>query len=1536
MHKRCVLYSSDAVPDNASASPPSEVTDWDLCIICQNPSKEKLQCPAASKRGDCGAGYRSFADVVGSFPNAEPMVSRLDEGNGILAALTAHSAKWHKSCRSFYCNRELERAAKRPPQSVADDHVELPISATSPAKRRHTRTQAMPSCSFETTICFLCGKPDTPDRLHEVSTLELNEKVRECAEKLNDFSLLALLTGGDLIAREAKYHLNCLAALYNRTRSVSTNIHDADMSANAAIHGIVFAQLVSYIEDAKVVSGLSPVFKLSDMAKLYAKRLDQLGLSENVHSTRLKHQLLAHFPDMRAQEEGRDVLLIFNDDIGPAVRRVCTQDALQDAFCLSRAAQIIRQQIFLHTLQFDGAFGPNCQEESVPKSLLALISMMLEGPNIEDQSRLPVVPGAVQISQLIVFNTVKHQRQRDENECSASKGTRHSRTHETPLPLYIGLLVHATTRKKSLVNRFADLGLSVSYDRVLSVSSEIARAACSVYHAKEAVVPSTLHSGVFTVGAMDNIDHNPSSTTAHSSFHGTGISLMQTGDAVNCGTCQPKLPMSSVSSGKLTVLLPKSYSAVLPVVRFAKEPSIPDASEHFTGKQLSLPTALERQHSWLNTVRLAVDETCVEKWLSWSAFHAQNAQDVHYVTRMAMLPLFRDSAASIAMVKHSMDIVRTAVSDLSPNQTPVMTADQPLYAIAKQIQWNMPQTHGEDHFVMMLGGLHIEMAALKGLGSLLKGSGWVEALTDAGIATTGTAESFLTVSHVRRCRHVHEVTVAALHCLQYRAYNYYEQHYSDNGEVLPFDNWCNKQALEQPQFAYWHNVKQFQLQLLLFIYALRASDFLLYVDSLTQLIPWLFVLDRTHYARWLSVHVRDMAQLGETNSAVREQFMLGKFTVKRSQSVFSAIAFDQAHEQMNKIIKGDGGIIGLTENERSLSQLLITAPETARLITEFQSGMNITGNTGTPLHHEQTSARQSAFLSEVKLLIDAIDTLGNPFHDDTGNLATLHTKDFVTCDVATAVHKLYEMGKMQYESFIDERFSKRTLSIWHPLKRNKLMPLFSRKTHSSALANQITNVKTDCALFSRLYISCQTREGNLDEFFKHENHSFPPSLSVSGELHFGTKSDLLKCLEECGDSCDDIDLTSTAYIVDGAAVVHMLKPGLAKTFSDYAETVFEPYVRSKLSCVSRLDIVWDRYDKGSLKSTAREHRGIGVRRHVTPSTPIPKNWHSFLAVNDNKTALFNYLSDFLSHTREQPGKQLFLTKGVDVLTVPDELQHNGLSPCTHEEADTRLILHAHNAAQNGFRVVVIKTVDTDVVVLALANYCHIPSTELWVAFGTGANFRYIPVHKVAAALGHDKCAALPAFHSITGCDTTSSFVGRGKKSAWKTWLCFPEATAAFAELSAMPSEVSDSCFSVLEQFVILLYDRTNSLTSVDAARKQLFSRKSRTLDNIPPTKDALQQHVKRASYQAGHVWGQSLLTDPCLPSPSEWGWKLVNGEWKPVWITIPQAAETCPELLRCGCKTGCTSRRCKCVRANLQCTSLCACDGECERDNDDD
>ena len=65
------------------------------------------------------------------------------------------------------------------------------------------------------------------------------------------------------------------------------------------------------------------------------------------------------------------------------------------------------------------------------------------------------------------------------------------------------------------------------------------------------------------------------------------------------------------------------------------------------------------------------------------------------------------------MIKHSKSIVKAVVQHLNPGQAPVLTADQPLFALAKQIQWTWPDTLGKNHFVVILGGLHIEMAILK-------------------------------------------------------------------------------------------------------------------------------------------------------------------------------------------------------------------------------------------------------------------------------------------------------------------------------------------------------------------------------------------------------------------------------------------------------------------------------------------------------------------------------------------------------------------------------------------------------------------------------------------------------------------------------------------------------------------------------------------------------------------------------------------------------------------------------------------------------
>ena len=131
--------------------------------------------------------------------------------------------------------------------------------------------------------------------------------------------------------------------------------------------------------------------------------------------------------------------------------------------------------------------------------------------------------------------------------------------------------------------------------------------------------------------------------------------------------------------------------------------------------------------------------------VSWAVYHASYQSQQSQVT---LLSLFFESAHTVAMIKHSLYVIKSVIEHLNPGQTPVITFDQPLYALAKQIQWKWPGMYGEDKFVIMFGGLHIQMGALKTLVNWLKGSGWLQALVEANITTPGIVDSSLQATHV--------------------------------------------------------------------------------------------------------------------------------------------------------------------------------------------------------------------------------------------------------------------------------------------------------------------------------------------------------------------------------------------------------------------------------------------------------------------------------------------------------------------------------------------------------------------------------------------------------------------------------------------------------------------------------------------------------------------------------------------------------------------------------------------------------------------
>ena len=314
----------------------------------------------------------------------------------------------------------------------------------------------------------------------------------------------------------------------------------------------------------------------------------------------------------------------------------------------------------------------------------------------------------------------------------------------------------------------------------------------------------------------------------------------------------------------------------------------------------------------------------------------------------------------------------TAVDILNPGQVPIINVDQPLFTIAKKIRWNWTASHGEDQFIVMFGGLQIEMVTFKTIANLLDSSGWTGALVQANVATPGTAESFLCVTHVTHTRRAHQTTAGSLYHLLQKAYLASCSSLGEERNQSPLEDWCSSRAELYLQFKFWLLILQLELPVLVYVKAIREEDFKLYVDALTKIAPWLFALNHTNYARWIPVHVRDIVTLKHVHPKVFAQFLKRNFVVKKTAHRFSAIAIDQGHEQNNAAVKDDGGAVDLTESPAALKRWMVSGPEMARVIGKFEASTEKRKKLD-PRHHEEAEHVQKAFERDVRSLVSTIE-----------------------------------------------------------------------------------------------------------------------------------------------------------------------------------------------------------------------------------------------------------------------------------------------------------------------------------------------------------------------------------------------------------------------------------------------------------------------------------------------------------------------------------------------------------------------------------
>ncbi len=388
-------------------------------------------------------------------------------------------------------------------------------------------------------------------------------------------------------------------------------------------------------------------------------------------------------------------------------------------------------------------------EEAVPPSLLQFVCMIEHGADIKSQLRYGASQSDMAMAQLLQYNCFARYKEEAQSH-------RHSKDWETPFAVYLAMSVFAKTRKRQLVDMLHSNGLCISYDRVLEISAQLGQAVVDQYVEDGVVCPPILRKKLFATSAIDNIDHNPTATTASSSFHGTSISLFQHPSTEKEGEEREPLKLHVGTKPKRVPELPEAYTNIPPAY-MAKNPNPPSMPNPTLPSADSIRSHLLEEYVWLEEVSLTEDVAGAVS-ITWAAHHAAKKRNGPFKPSItSLLPLLRDLAHSVATIKHAMRKIRDTIAFLNPGQIPVVAADQPLYALAKQIQWQWPDEYGEDKFVLAFGGLHIEMAALRSIGTFLLDSGWTTCLVEAGIASSGTAESFLTVFSVTRTRQAHQI-----------------------------------------------------------------------------------------------------------------------------------------------------------------------------------------------------------------------------------------------------------------------------------------------------------------------------------------------------------------------------------------------------------------------------------------------------------------------------------------------------------------------------------------------------------------------------------------------------------------------------------------------------------------------------------------------------------------------------------------------------------------------------------------------------------
>ena len=535
------------------------------------------------------------------------------------------------------------------------------------------------------------------------------------------------------------------------------------------------------------------------------------------------------------------------------------------------------------------------------------------------------------------------------------------------------------------------------------------------------------------------------------------------------------------------------------------------------------------------------------------------------------------------------------------------------------------------------------------------------------------------------------------------------------------------------------------------------------------------------------------------------------------------------------------------------------------------------------------SSRMEALVGSVE---NTVTSMKNPF-EETSHLVSISTRIIPPENVASDIKTAYDQGLRQYEGYVNDCLVSQNKEVFDRIPMLKLKDFGTKPPRTGKLQRDKLTASQDRTLYSRLLVVSQVRNPNLKEIMGYNLSTYPLALATSeGVKQSAKKETLMHALEKASNN-PRLDMTQAqkpiAYLIDAMAMVRSTAKdsmNTVKTFGELADLLYRKVQQTATAYgASRVDWVCDQYKECSIKNAERLKReeATGSQRITITDMHqrLPRQFASkFLKNSDNKTDLLQFLYlHFLAKADAKVETLVSNAMSCSKMAFNGQPSQNvDALRSGHEEADTRLFLHAQHAMQNGFNTVLVASPDTDVLVIGLGFVSNMTSpAALGMVTGTSNRRRIIDIKQMAETLGHGVASALPFLHALSGCDSISAFHNKGKVKPLNLLRKEEAFQCGFANIHQSLTPSAEN-MALTELFVCKLYG--TQCEKVNDARYKLYKTNCAP-SLLPPNDDALSLHLQRAVYQC-HIW-KDTSQQLALPSPVDHGWCLRNNCLDIVW-----------------------------------------------------